>query len=118
MVYNVRRVGKQFKQGRQEDAHEYLRQLLDTMHEEVLKANRVKLSDGKVSETTFVGRVFGGDLCNELRCKQVRAPQPSSLRLLPALFTHPLSSLVPLVSSFFSHLSTLYSITHSVPLRV
>jgi ubiquitin carboxyl-terminal hydrolase 36/42 len=71
MVYNVRRVGKQFKQGRQEDAHEYLRQLLDTMHEEVLKANRIKLSDGKVSETTFIGRVFGGDLCNELRCKQV-----------------------------------------------
>jgi len=71
MAYNVRRVGKQFKHGRQEDAHEYLRQLLDTMHEEVLKANRVKLSDGKVSETTFIGRVFGGDLCNELRCKQV-----------------------------------------------
>ena len=71
MVHNVRRVGKQFRPQRQEDAHEYLRLLLDCMHEEVLKANGVKLSDGKVAETTFVSRVFGGDFCNELKCSKV-----------------------------------------------
>lgn len=70
MVSTIRRVGKQFKPFRQEDAHEYLRQLLDTMHEEVLKANRLKISDGKPAETSFISRVFGGYLCNTLTCSQ------------------------------------------------
>jgi ubiquitin carboxyl-terminal hydrolase 36/42 len=70
MVTTIRRVGKQFKPFRQEDAHEYLRQLLDTMHEEVLKANRLKFSDGKAAETTFISRIFGGYLCNTLTCSQ------------------------------------------------
>ena len=39
MVQNIRRVGKQFRPMRQEDAHEYLRQLLDCMHEEILKGD-------------------------------------------------------------------------------
>jgi ubiquitin C-terminal hydrolase len=66
MVQNIRR--RQFRLSRQEDAHEYLRQLLDCMHEEVLKANGVKVSDGAIAETTFISRIFGGYLCNELRC--------------------------------------------------
>ena len=70
MVSSIRRVGRQFKNGRQEDAHEYLRQLLDCMHEEILKANGRKLSDGKIAETTLICRVFGGYLCNELSCSQ------------------------------------------------
>ena len=39
------------------------------MHEEVLRAHRVKTSDGAIAETTFIARIFGGSLCNELRCK-------------------------------------------------
>ncbi len=68
MISCIRRVGKQFKPFRQEDAHEYLRQLLDCMHEEVLKFNRLKTSDGKKAETTVISRVFGGYLCNTLTC--------------------------------------------------
>jgi ubiquitin C-terminal hydrolase len=70
MVASIRRVGKQFKPLRQEDAHEYLRQLLDCMHEEVLKANGVKTSDGKIAETSMISRVFGGYICNTLTCGQ------------------------------------------------
>jgi ubiquitin carboxyl-terminal hydrolase 36/42 len=40
------------------------------MHEEVLKANGLKLSDGKVAETSFINRIFGGYLCSELKCSQ------------------------------------------------
>jgi ubiquitin carboxyl-terminal hydrolase 36/42 len=72
MVQNIRRVGRQFRPHRQEDAHEYLRQLLDCMHEEILKANNVKISDGKVAETTLISRVFGGSLRNELKCLSCR----------------------------------------------
>lgn len=68
MVGTIRRVGKQFKPLRQEDAHEYLRQLLDTLHEETLKAHKVKLSDGKKAETTAISRIFGGYLCNTMTC--------------------------------------------------
>ena len=68
MVSSIRRVGRQFKPLRQEDAHEYLRQLLDCMHEEVLKAHNVKTSDGKISETTVISRIFGGSLCNTVAC--------------------------------------------------
>jgi ubiquitin carboxyl-terminal hydrolase 36/42 len=72
MVQSIKRVGKQFRPMRQEDAHEYLRQLLDCMHEEVLKAHGIKLSDGKIAETTVISRVFGGYLCNELRCGECK----------------------------------------------
>jgi ubiquitin carboxyl-terminal hydrolase 36/42 len=67
MVQNIRRVGKQFRPMRQEDAHEYLRLLIDCMHEEILKAHGVKLSD-KNSDTTMINRIFGGKLRNELKC--------------------------------------------------
>ena len=70
MVQNIRRVGKQFKPMRQEDAHEYLRLLLDCMHEEILKAHGVSLKDGKIAETTIISRIFGGYLCNELKCSE------------------------------------------------
>ena len=68
LISSIKRVGKQFKPFRQEDAHEYLRQLLDCMHEEVLKANQVRTSDGKIAETSFISRIFGGYLCNTMRC--------------------------------------------------
>ena len=70
MVQNIRRVGKQFRPNRQEDAHEYLRQLLDCMHEEIMKANNVQTSDGKLAETSLISRVFGGYLRNELKCSK------------------------------------------------
>eukprot|EP01041_Mallomonas_annulata_P000991 gene991-1939_t len=68
LVQNIRQVGRQFRPMRQEDAHEFLRQLIDTMHEEILKANNIKLSDGKISETSFISRIFGGHLRSELKC--------------------------------------------------
>ena len=70
MVQNIRSVGKQFRPMRQEDAHEYLRKLIDCMHEEILKSYGVKTQDnnGKLAETTLIFRIFGGLLRNELKC--------------------------------------------------
>ena len=70
MVVSIKRVGPQFEPSRQEDAHEYLRQLLDCVHEEVLKARGVKSSDSKIAETSVISRVFGGYMCNTLTCMQ------------------------------------------------
>ena len=38
------------------------------MHEDILKAFQIKPSHGKISETTFISRIFGGYLRNQLRC--------------------------------------------------
>jgi len=40
------------------------------MHEEILKANRIRTSDGKISETSLICRIFGGYLQNHLKCPQ------------------------------------------------
>ena len=42
------------------------------MHEEILKSHHVKLSDGKVAETSMIARVFGGNLRNEMLCSQCK----------------------------------------------
>lgn len=68
MVQSIRLVSKQFRPMRQEDAHEYLRQLLDCMHEDILKVKGLKSSSGKIAETTLISRIFGGYICNELKC--------------------------------------------------
>ena len=68
MVQSIRQVSKQFRPMRQEDAHEYLRQLLDCMHEDILRSRGLKISSGKIAETTLISRIFGGYLCNELKC--------------------------------------------------
>lgn len=72
MLRDLKRVGKHFRHMRQEDAHEYLIHLLDCMHEEVLKANGIKPSDGKIAETTFISRIFGGYFCNQLKCSKCK----------------------------------------------
>ncbi|CAN0031483.1 unnamed protein product, partial [Hapterophycus canaliculatus] len=63
LVRNLRMIGKQFRQGRQEDAHEFLRHLLDKMVDCCLKRKGVKSSaPNRLAETTPINRIFGGYL--------------------------------------------------------
>jgi ubiquitin carboxyl-terminal hydrolase 36/42 len=68
MIQNIRAVGRQFRQFRQEDAHEYLRKLIDCFHEEFLKLLGVVSKDPTVLETSMIFQIFGGTLRNELLC--------------------------------------------------
>jgi hypothetical protein len=69
-------VGKQFRLGRQEDGHEFLRCLLQRMVSNACRTAGVKEggnADSKgrlqrIDETTFVNRIFGGYFRNQLRC--------------------------------------------------
>lgn len=54
-----------FRLGRQEDAHEYLRCVLDAMHEAFLKHIRPK-PPPELASTTFIHRIFGGKLRSEV----------------------------------------------------
>jgi hypothetical protein len=62
--------------GRQEDAHEYLRCVLDAMHEAFLKHIRPKPAP-ELAATTFVHRIFGGKLRSQVSsaagCSSVHA---------------------------------------------
>ena len=59
---NLRRIGRQFRLGRQEDAHEFLCMLLDGIQVALLKRANVKPSQGRIAETTMIDRIFGGYL--------------------------------------------------------
>lgn len=54
-----------FRLGRQEDAHEYLRCVLDAMHEAFLKHIKPK-PPPELASTTFIHRIFGGKLRSEV----------------------------------------------------
>jgi hypothetical protein len=60
-----------FRLGRQEDSHEYLRCLLDAMHEACLARFKPEKPPPALAATTFVHRIFGGRLRSQVR------PQPA-----------------------------------------
>ena len=69
IVKNLRVVGKQFRVGRQEDAHEFLCHLLQAVQKRLLKgAGVAELGSGRRPETTALHRVYGGYLRSQIRC--------------------------------------------------
>ena len=66
-----------FRLGRQEDSHEYLRCLLDAMHEACLKSFKPKPAP-EVAATSIINRIFGGKLRSRVRAAE-RAQQPARL---------------------------------------
>jgi hypothetical protein len=57
-----------FRLGRQEDSHEYLRCLLDAMHEALLRPFKPKPAP-ELAQTTLIYRIFGGRLRSQIRCE-------------------------------------------------
>jgi ubiquitin carboxyl-terminal hydrolase 36/42 len=69
LAINIRALGRQFRPGRQEDSHEFLRCLLYRMVLTSLKAHGVKEgSKDRRDETTALHSVFGGYLRNQVHC--------------------------------------------------
>jgi len=73
--------GYKFRQGRQEDAHEFLVHLLDAMNDGELKAAgidqnksgwRDDLPISRLDETTLTHRMFGGYLRSQVRCTKCK----------------------------------------------
>ena len=59
--------------GRQEDAQEFIRHLLEALQRQCLQQGGLR-SDavGRVAETSFVHRVFGGYLRSQVRCEHAK----------------------------------------------
>ena len=87
IVKNLRVIGKHFRQGRQEDSHEFIRYVIDHMHQNCLKGFRgnshsgnqrngfspkggdIKLTKNE-QETSLIYGIFGGMLQSQVRCQK------------------------------------------------
>ena len=65
LVHNLKKIGRMFRLGRQEDAHEFMRYLVEAMQLGCVGAK--KLPPG-VADTSVVHCLFGGLLCSSLQC--------------------------------------------------
>ncbi|KAG6842045.1 hypothetical protein C0991_003571 [Blastosporella zonata] len=61
-------IAKHLRKGRQEDSHEFLRYAIDAMQKSCLAGHPPKL-DPKIAETTWVHKIFGGQLRSRVTCQ-------------------------------------------------
>lgn len=70
VVGHLKKIGKHFRLGRQEDAHEFTRMLLEGMLVADLKACKVTASPySKIAHTGVVHSMFGGHLRSQVHCE-------------------------------------------------
>ncbi|KAF9105383.1 hypothetical protein BGX29_000082 [Mortierella sp. GBA35] len=63
----LKSIGKQFRIGRQEDAHEFARCLVDALQKSCLVGYDSKL-DNRIKETTAIHQIFGGYFQSQIKC--------------------------------------------------
>ncbi|KAJ8768239.1 hypothetical protein K2173_021179 [Erythroxylum novogranatense] len=69
LVSNLRCISRNFRNARQEDAHEYMVNLLESMHRCCLPSG-VPTESPAAYEKSLVHRIFGGRLCSQVECQQ------------------------------------------------
>ncbi|KAJ6405093.1 hypothetical protein OIU84_013130 [Salix udensis] len=67
ILSQLQNIGSQLGNGREEDAHEFLRYTIDAMHSVCLKEAGVNALDS-FEETTLLGLTFGGYLRSKIQC--------------------------------------------------
>ncbi|XP_023686950.2 uncharacterized protein usp42 isoform X2 [Paramormyrops kingsleyae] len=70
VLNELKRIAKHFRFGNQEDAHEFLRYIIDAMQRSCLPGNKL---DRQTQATTFVHQVFGGYLRSRVKCLNCKA---------------------------------------------
>ncbi|KAJ1671151.1 hypothetical protein EV182_007792, partial [Spiromyces aspiralis] len=69
IVGRLKAIAKHMRVGRQEDAHEFIRYLIEGMQRNVLHGQDPKI-DTRVQETTSLYQIFGGYLQSQVVCSQ------------------------------------------------
>ncbi|OIW18627.1 hypothetical protein TanjilG_13379 [Lupinus angustifolius] len=69
LVGNLRCISRNFRNARQEDAHEYMVNLLESMHKCCLPSGIPSESNGAY-EKSLVHKIFGGRLRSQVKCQQ------------------------------------------------
>eukprot|EP01083_Nonionella_stella_P098959 278348_1 len=65
---NLRLLSKKLRPGRQEDAQEFLRFLMEGLQNSCLKQQDRKIKDMRIEETTFIHKLWGGYLRSQIKC--------------------------------------------------
>lgn len=68
ILSEIQRIGSWLGNGREEDAHEFLRYAIDNMQSVCLKEARVSEPSSLEEETTLIGLTFGGYLRSKIKC--------------------------------------------------
>ncbi|KAF9680661.1 hypothetical protein SADUNF_Sadunf06G0144700 [Salix dunnii] len=69
LVSNLRCISRNFRNARQEDAHEYMVNLLESMHKCCIPSG-VPSESPAAYETSLVHKIFGGSLRSQVECQQ------------------------------------------------
>ncbi|CAN0891160.1 Ubiquitin carboxyl-terminal hydrolase 25 [Linum grandiflorum] len=70
----LRIFAEHFRRGRQEDAHEFLRYVIDACHNTCLRLKKLRRKGiGPASNTTVVSDIFGGALQSQVKCLSCNA---------------------------------------------
>lgn len=67
-IKNLKTVARTFHTGRQEDAHEWLRLLLESVQQACLVSASPSVKQSALKETTFIQKIFGGRLLSRVTC--------------------------------------------------
>lgn len=73
IVQRLSFIHRSFQHGRQEDAHEFLRFLIDHMWKACLKNLGLPKADSKAKETTIINHIFGGYHRSQVECLTCRS---------------------------------------------
>ncbi|XP_015934845.1 ubiquitin carboxyl-terminal hydrolase 16 [Arachis duranensis] len=68
ILSQLRRTGSQLGNGKEEDAHEFLRHAIDTMQSVCLMDTGVDVCGSLEEDTTLIGLTFGGYLRSKIKC--------------------------------------------------
>ncbi|XP_050375495.1 ubiquitin carboxyl-terminal hydrolase 17-like [Argentina anserina] len=82
ILSQLRSIGSQLGNGREEDAHEFLRYAIDTMQSVCLMESGVNASRSLKEETTLIGLTFGGYLRSKIKCSRCQGKSEQQERMM------------------------------------
>ncbi|KAK4788441.1 hypothetical protein SAY86_019760 [Trapa natans] len=81
IVSRVENIGSQLSNGREEDAHEFLRYAIDAMGSVCLMESRLT-SGSSEEDTSLIGLTFGGYLQSKIRCTKCQGKSEQQERMM------------------------------------
>ncbi|TVU09872.1 hypothetical protein EJB05_43369, partial [Eragrostis curvula] len=82
ILSHLHEIGRSFGQGREEDAHEFLRYAIDTMQSASMKEAKKHGVHGLSEETTLMQLIFGGYLQSKIKCTNCQVSSKHFERIL------------------------------------
>uniref|UniRef100_A0A803MEI2 ubiquitinyl hydrolase 1 n=1 Tax=Chenopodium quinoa TaxID=63459 RepID=A0A803MEI2_CHEQI len=82
ILSQIQKIGSHLSNGREEDAHEFLRYAIDTMQSTCLQEAGVNAAGSLHEETTLLGLTFGGYLRSKIKCTRCRGKSEKQDRMM------------------------------------